>query len=224
MKKFKIIIKESADFAGRGFSFNFNNLAMYQSANRNGTQLIFYYADKTKDPKDINAVEVVGRVTFGETDKPCVPRTNEVNTIYVEEKHRGTGLGDFLYAMAFYHNNRRGVGLTSDHSVGTKDKAAKKWKIFSKSDEFRKRQTADGNTKFDYNDRTPDPNDDCDKPSEGRPAANYSLFYKNYSSFKKAYDTLKQRSHDNEDYFKFRMGLDNHLEEKAAEGFARAYK
>ena len=128
---------------------------------------------------------------------PCIPETREVGTVAVDEAFRGQGLGTYLYEVAavLVKQSSNG-GITSDHSASTTNLAAKVWKRLEKDLDYDKRKTpkgpdketfdADtgevfpaykgGNDEFDYSgDETPDPNDDCYPPSEGKPASSNSL-------------------------------------------------
>ena len=62
--------------------------------------------------------------------------------------------------IAFYMVSEEGAGLTSDHHHGTRPKAGGAWKKIEKSPDYEKKTTNKGNDTFDYEDATPDPNDD----------------------------------------------------------------
>ena len=55
---------------------------------------------------------------------------------------------------------------------------------------YKKRETDDGNSVFDYTDQTDDPNDDCSMPSQ-HPATTHSFEKRNASSIQPQYDSMK---------------------------------
>ena len=105
-------------------------------------------------------------------------------------------MGTWLYEVVAVLISQKGeAGLTSDHSSSTTNDAASVWKRLEKDLNYVKRETPKGsgeeeinmetgevtaaydgeNNKFDYNNSTPDPNDDCYPPVEGEPATSHSL-------------------------------------------------
>ena len=132
----------------------------------------------------------------GGRSTPCIPETYEIGAVAVEPQFRGKGLGTWLYEVASVLISQKGDGgLTSDHSASTTNDAATVWKRLENDLNYIKRKTPKGpdeetydmktgevfpaykgqNDKFDYNDSTPDPNDDCYPPSEGKAASDHSL-------------------------------------------------
>tara|TARA_B100000963_G_scaffold350787_1_gene361509 strand:- start:526 stop:1335 length:810 start_codon:yes stop_codon:yes gene_type:complete len=132
-------------------------------------------------------IKVIGTMTFVETDKPCIKTTYEVGSIAVDSKYRGQKIGLSLYIYAMVLLGRKGIGLTSDHTYGTKPKAAEFWQrlemdAYMGQGIARLRDTGketDGvkHDYFDYNGRlTPDdPDDDCDPGMDKDPATNHSF-------------------------------------------------
>jgi hypothetical protein len=90
--------------------------------------------------------------------------------------------------IAFYMVSEEGAGLTSDHHYGTRPKAGGAWKKIEKSPDYEKKTTNKGNDTFDYEDVTPDPNDDCNKPSRDPAATDHSFEKKSNSIGKKLFD------------------------------------
>ena len=122
---------------------------------------------KINKDNDTDQIEVIGTITLSKTEEPCIPRTYQVDSIAVKEAYHGKGIGLDLYRFAMGILDKRGYGITSDHSSGTKQKATEFWvRLGSDADRNAglayKRQTDMGNDTFDYDGSTPDPNDDCE--------------------------------------------------------------
>ena len=77
--------------------------------------------------------------------------------------------------QAFLLTSKEGAGLTSDHKYGTKSGAARAWDKIEKSSQYTKKTTKAGNDTFDYNDSTPDEDDDCAKGSKDPVATDHSF-------------------------------------------------
>lgn len=109
--------------------------------------------------------EIIGAIRIKNSKlnskEPCIPETYEIATIYVNKQYRGKGYQKILMDLAFFIASKEGAGLTSDHKHGTKPAAAGAWKKIEKSSVYKKKETKAGNDTFDYNDSTPDPDDDC---------------------------------------------------------------
>jgi|5B_taG_2_1085324.scaffolds.fasta_scaffold48841_2 ribosomal protein S18 acetylase RimI-like enzyme len=148
-------------------------------------------------------LKVIGMIETMEMGKrsggrptPCIPETYEIGAVAVDSAFQSKGLGTWLYEVVAVLISQRGeAGLTSDHSSSTTNDAASVWKRLEKDLNYEKRKTAKGsgeeeidmktgevtaaydgeNDKFDYNNSTPDPNDDCYPPVEGEAASNHSL-------------------------------------------------
>jgi GNAT superfamily N-acetyltransferase len=142
----------------------------------------------------IETMEMADKSGYRQT--PCIPNTHEIGAVAVEPSFRGKGLGTWMYEVAAVLLSQKGeAGLTSDHSASTTNDAASVWKRLENDLNYVKRKTPvgdnkekvnmetgevtpaykGGNDKFDYNDSTPDPNDDCYPPSEGEAASDHSL-------------------------------------------------
>ena len=115
-------------------------------------------------------LQIIGEVTLSslKSDGPCLKANGmnpswHVEAIHTAEKFRNVGYGGLLYGFAFYVADQHNAGLTSDKNVGSKEDAVVKWKSFEKNTQtFDKVETPDGNDTFDYDESTPDPDDDCD--------------------------------------------------------------
>ena len=132
---------------------------------------------------------VIGMIETSVTDKPCIPKTHEIGAVAVHPSAVGRGIGTYLYEVAalFVLKNYDG-GITSDHMASTTTPAANIWKKLENSLGYVKRKTDPGSEEYnedgeiiggsdtlDYNDSTPDPNDDCTTVSDGKPATDHSL-------------------------------------------------
>jgi len=131
-----------------------------------------------------------------DSPEPCIPTTQEIGKSAVKEERQGRGIGSHMYEVAaYYMKMEQDGGITSDHSASTTNDAAKVWMKLKNRLNYVKRKTPKGpdkesfnpktgeilpaykgeNDEFDYNRSTPDPNDDCYLPSDGKPASNNSL-------------------------------------------------
>jgi ribosomal protein S18 acetylase RimI-like enzyme len=139
-----------------------------------------------------NDYDVVGALQMQESEllvkEPCIPQTYQVNMVFVKDQFRGNKLQKKLMDMAFYIAEKEGFGLTSDHKVGTRPKAAKAWKAIEKSSLYTKQKTSSGSDTFDYNDKTPDPNDDCSMPKT-TPATDHSFVKSNNATGELAFSS-----------------------------------
>lgn len=140
-------------------------------------------------------IKVIGTISFTETDKPCIKTTYEVGSIAVDKDYQGQKIGLSLYVYAMILLSRKGIGLTSDHTFGTKPKAAKFWRrleldaymgqgIATLKDTGKATRIRVGDEiktikhdEFDYSGRmTPnDPDDDCNPGADRDPATNHSF-------------------------------------------------
>ena len=143
-----------------------------------GAMLIFnpreldIHVYKINKDNDSDQIEVIGTITLSKTDEPCIPRTFQVDSIAVKEEYHGRGIGLDLYRFAMGVLDNREYGITSDHTSGTKEKATEFWvRLGSDADKNAgfayKRQTDMGNDTFDYDESTPDPDDDCESVGFG---------------------------------------------------------
>jgi GNAT superfamily N-acetyltransferase len=147
---------------------------------------------------DVGNPKVIGWLTtmeMGEKGNPCIPDTQEVGTVAVDPKFTKRGLGTYMYEVAsFLLKTEKKAGLSSDHSASTTVDAAWVWRKLEKQLNYDKRKTPAGppektnpetgevtggyegeNDEFDYNNSTPDPNDDCYEPAEGVAPSDHSL-------------------------------------------------
>ena len=189
--KQKLIMEGWRDFLKR--SLDDENFALIYVDYGNQKMLTLYNAANIKEmPKaemknydHYTAYEVVGALQMRESNlmvkEPCIPKTFQVNMVFVKDKYRGNKLQKKLMDMAFYIAEKEGFGLTSDHKDGTKPKAARAWQAIEKSSQYVKQKTDSGSDTFDYSDETPDPNDDCTKPSTP-PATDHSFVKSNNAS------------------------------------------
>ena len=91
--------------------------------------------------------------------------------------------------QAFWLASKEGAGLTSDHAYGTRKGAAGAWERIENSSIYRKRKTAAGNDTFDYDDSTPDPDDDCGKGMKDPLATDHSFEKMSTAGAESKYDT-----------------------------------
>ena len=137
-----------------------------------------------------------------------------------------------LYDILFTVAKDKGYGVTSDHSFGTTDVAIDRvWdRIEAEDAAYRKRETAKGNSKFDYNNSTPDdPDDDCevgmyDKPEEL--ATDHSFEKQKTGEGDQNYKNLVRNHLLNIRYLKSGKDmkwLEGQLSDRGAQGFSDAY-
>ena len=193
MENWRGFVNSTQALEEANFTFSTRGLALIVEEEGETTSMILYYA-KGYDMEGVLKVEVAGGVEIMKTEKPCIPETWEVSWIFTAGKYQGQGMGSLLYGLCFYVAGEKDFGLTSDHSIGTKKKASGKWKSLEKKTSIVKRSTAAGNSKFDYEGETPDPDDDCDSGKKGSVmATHYSLEDTEHSKFASMFRTLKAR-------------------------------
>ena len=137
---------------------------------------------------DRKRIEVVGVCTMNLTREPCIEPTYQISIIARKMVDEYRGLGMTLYKIAAAISKERGGGgITSDHENSSSIAAYKTWQKIDKSSEFERRKTKAGNAKFDYKDKTPDEDDDCEDIPEDYfvAAADYSYGIKQIPSFYK---------------------------------------
>ena len=224
MNRFRLIIKESKINEAK-FTFSTKGLALTVEDGSESMSMILYYVNPGYE-RDVLKVEVAGGVEMMKTMEPCIPETWEVNSIFTASDYQGQGIASLMYGLCFHVAGEKGFGLTSDHSVGTKKKASGKWKSLEKNPRFVKRKTDAGNSKFDYDGETPDPDDDCDAGTGGPEsmATHYSLEDTNYKQFASTFEKLKKahtvyvnRSEDPEE-------MEEHIADEASRIFQSEYK
>jgi len=205
---------------------NFGPLSIYHAdASKYGQIVLYHMMPKIGD----NLMYVVGTITYDLTMEPCIPNTYQISAIYVEKLARGKKYSKLLYDLAFYIIGEKGAGVTSDHMVGTTEIAkSKAWKYINAapSSEYKKRETDQGNIKFDYDNSTPeDPNDDCDDGIKDM-ATDHSYSMVDTSEAAAKYKMLIRNHLLNIRYLRSgkNMGwLEQQLVNRADEGFNRAH-
>ena len=169
----------------------FAELSLFHEDNGDNGELILYHMMPTVVD---NGIYIVGYMTYGQTNEPCIPKTYEVEAVYTEDQARGKGFSKMLYDSLFAIAKDKGYGVTSDHSAGTTDVAKDKvWNKIEASGEYTKRETGENNSEFDYNKSTPDPDDDCDVGLYGDPdklATDHSFEKQNTSAEEQTYKKL----------------------------------
>jgi hypothetical protein len=207
----------------------FGPLSLYHEDNGDNGELVLYHMM----PSIVdNGMYIVGYLSYDETQEPCIPKTYQVGGVYVEEMARGKAFSKMLYDIMFTVAKDKGYGVTSDHSFGTTDVAKEKvWnKIEAEDAAYRKRETAKGNSKFDYNNSTPDdPNDDCDVGIYDDPthlATDHSFEKQNTGQGDQNYKILVRNHLLNIRYLKSGKDmkwLESQLLDRGAQGFSDAY-
>ena len=226
MENWKRFLKESEmyDYEPE----NFGPLSIYHAdASQYGQIVLYHMMPKIGD----NLMYVVGTITYDLTMEPCIPNTYQISAVYVEKLARGRKYSKLLYDLAFYIINGKGGGVTSDHMVGTTEIAkSKAWKHINSApdSEYKKRETEQGNIKFDYDNSTPDdPNDDCDDGLEDKAmATDHSYSMVDTSEAGAKYKMLIRNHLLNIRYLRYgkNMGwLEQQLVNRADEGFNRAH-
>ena len=157
--------------------------------------LVLYHPKPLNLGFAVRPITDIGGIHIKKTDEPCIPITYEVSWVSVRGRHQGQNYGKMLYDLAFYVANSDGHGLTSDHSVGTMERAKKLWKSIESSPEYEKRKTEKGNDEFDYDESTPDLYDDCGEAIEDMDfssATDHSLFKKNFKEMEPMYMQMSE--------------------------------
>lgn len=171
-----------------------NDVALANFKTSSGAGFVLYRLYFNQAAKS-NVLSIIGAVTIGKTLQPCIPKTMQIDSIYVNEPYRKMGFGSLLYDFAFLYTKLNNAGLTSDKIVGTQKKAASKWDKMNKSNSYEKRKTDQGNDTFDYTGReTPlDPDDDCNTPAvPEKNASDYSLKKKNAKDVMPKYNEMSK--------------------------------
>jgi len=146
-----------------------DKLALYiRESAFGGVYMVLYKATEAD-------ISVIAMVESGETSERCIPKTYEIERVATDPDMQKRGYGKLINRLLFGYLKKKGIGLTSDHSHGTLPGAAKMWVKIGKSKDFFKRKTDAGNKDFDYPPfDTPDPDDDCTRPSASEPATDSS--------------------------------------------------
>lgn len=174
-----------------------NDVCMYHYGAGKAQQRIILYKpvpDESIAKRLFLDTVIIGAVLLEDTEedfgKPCIPKTYHVSSIYTHEDYEGQGFQKLLMDCSFYYLGKQNQGLTSDQYTGTKPKAAKAWNKIKASDNYSKRETDAGNNEFDYNNETPDPDDDC-FASPVAPVVQSSYEMNDTSHIQPQYDRMK---------------------------------
>jgi len=185
--KHKLIVENFRKFLNESQGFDQTKTCMILLDYGNKKAVILYNPNGVErmSGRDIrkneqySTYEMIGAITIRNTKitskEPCIPETYEISTIFVEKNYRGMGFQKILMDQAFRLASSEGAGLTSDHKYGTRQDAAGAWDKIEKSSQYKKKTTKAGNDTFDYNDKTPDPEDDCAKGSKDPVATDHSF-------------------------------------------------
>ena len=194
----KFLILESRDYAPPigYFDIDVGPMSLYHEAGKDDHYIVLYHMIPDLG---FNEFYIVGYMKLQRTLKPCIPNTFEVARVYVEPELHNKKFGRLLFRMAFAIADAFNFGLTSDHTTGTLKQAALVWKNLNVNPEYTKNKTAAGNKYFDYDQSTPDPDDDCDD-GDGYPAINHSLSKKNTSKDQELYKKLFANHYENEKF------------------------
>lgn len=153
-------------------------LGLYVYTSVDGEFTVSLFDLNQKEPKIIGTIGtmIMDDNEYGYSGTPCIPATQEIGSVAVAKNYKNKGLGTYLYEVVsvLVFQISQG-GITSDHSASTTKAAAPIWKKLVNKLGYTKRKTRDGNDTFDYSRETPDPDDDCYLPVEGKPASNHSL-------------------------------------------------
>ena len=196
-------------------------LSLYHEQEKDAHYIVLYHMAPYYGD---NQFYIVGLIIMRKTKKPCIPETYEVSNIYVENEVQGRGFGKMLYGIAFAIADQNGFGLTSDHEMGTLDKAARLWDKVDGSPSYEKNITKSGNDEFDYDRSTPDPDDDCNN-GDGYPATDHSFSKKDNSGMISNYSKMLA-NHQNNLMFLDKMELyelENALMNKASSRFGELF-
>ena len=168
----------------------------FHSRNSPEFKIILYILDEK--PGGRKLARVIGGVECIEIEEPCIPKTLQVGTSYRDSTFAGMGLGPLLYDLAFFVAQSMGYGLTSDREIGSKRGARDRWSKIEADPNYEKQRTKAGNDKFDYNQETPDPDDDCERDEyENSNATDHSFIKKSADN---THDVLMKLEANHMDY------------------------
>jgi hypothetical protein len=154
----------------------------------------------TETAEKIAGLEIIGQINISslKSSGPCLTAAGKkpswhVEAIHTAEKYRNVGYGGLLYGFAFYVAKNDNAGLTSDKDSGSKEDAVIKWNSFEKNTQtFDKVTTPAGNDTFDYDNTTPDPDDDCDVlVGDEENATDFSFDHKNPQIYEQSMATYE---------------------------------
>lgn len=198
-----------------------DNIYLYHRNRRGYHQIILYTIGDTKSAQDIFfTIKEIGALGMSQTSNPCIPLTYEIQNIHTNDDFKGQGYGTMLYDFGMLLAQSFGGGLTSDRDSGSLKGAAIAWdRIEANTSKYGKRRTEEipvddvpafllnpqpepdattigGNDEFDYDGKTPDPEDDCGKSEYGENATDHSFYLLNPSEFESKFSEFKA-NHDN---------------------------
>jgi GNAT superfamily N-acetyltransferase len=175
--KMKLLMESWRSFLKENKEEYLKTLGLHVETSEDGEFTVSLFDLQERNPQ---IVGTIGTMEMADTDggrkTPCIPKTQEIGSVAVDSKYKSKGIGTYLYEVAsvLVWQISRG-GITSDHSASTTKDAAPVWKKLVNKLGYLKRSTSSGNEDFDYDDSTPDPDDDCYLPSDGKPASDHSL-------------------------------------------------
>ena len=172
----KLIMENWRKYLKEGNEVNLKNLALYVEKDDEGEYNIrlFDWPKDRRSPIPIGALGTMSVAQF--PDGPCIPTTKEIGTSAVHRNYEGKGIGTYMYeVISLFMKMDADGGITSDHSASTTRPAAAVWSKLANRLGYVKRKTDAGNDTFDYDRETPDPDDNCYKPSAGTAAMDHSL-------------------------------------------------
>jgi len=176
-------------------TINWGPMAIYHEDGGDSQSFILYHL--TNDPR--YPFYIVSYLDMEQTEEPCIPNTYQITGTYTEVEARRKGFSKALHNIAFYIADSKGYGLTSDHLAGTTDVANDaSWSKYEKSSDYYKRETAEGNSEFDYKHKTPDPHDDCETTiGDKDPVTNFSFQKKNHGEIGSLFFQLRHQHEEN---------------------------
>ena len=206
MESWRRFLKESKQVAPENMMLHFSDKTDNAGAAYN---IVLYTHEGEPNYKPI----AIGGIDLVQTREPCIPNTMYVGSIYRAPEYKGKGIGKLLYDIGFYIADTMGFGLTSDKEEGTMDAAVKNWKRMENDPEYEKRQTNAGNDTFDYEGKTPDPDDDCDEPYEAsKNATDHSLRKKNTGEIASLVDKMEQSHREHMDFIDSKMSSSKYVD------------
>ena len=129
--------------------------------------------------------KIVGFVGLQDPKKDCNNAT-QIKYVAVSKKYQGKGIGGFLYRLGgiMAEEYLGKSGITSDHTESSTKAAQNVWNRLSKH--FDEYENQSGNSEYDYDGTaTPDDtDDDCNLPSQGAAATDYTWSIKDSSRSK----------------------------------------
>ena len=199
--KSRVLVENFRKYLKEGFDVDHDRICMFHYDAGKKKAIIMY--DHKDIPnltfKDIQRNDhymefrMIGALTMVSSElsskEPCIPETYEVASVFVEKGYRGNGFQKILMDQAFWLASKEGAGLTSDHAYGTRKGAAGAWERIENSSLYRKKKTTAGNDTFDYDDSTPDPDDDCGKGMKDPLATDHSFEKMSTAGAESKYDT-----------------------------------